>query len=325
MRFDRLVDRDPISFWGAGVVTLLEDGSIGPSPDWPGRRAGMVDAVALGKALTAMWTWSVRSGRTARAARTNRPPAEAGPTHGARHEDDESGSMLDPRARRRLVPVGSLRRSSPGHPYPRHDRSSARVRPARGRRRRQGNFRRLAVRARPRGGRHPPWAPPVRSPRHSSSPTSSYMYAGDTALHMAAAAFKRPVAEVLVRRGADCRARNRRAGPHCRYAADASHWDRRPGPKRSRCVISVGADRQRLDDSSVAPITRPVRTRSLLASQGASGRRGERESAQRSQGPRHSILPSTAAGAQAAALLRPASSRPQSFGVLERRRAEAGP
>ena len=39
---------------------------------------------------------------------------------------------------------------------------------------------------------------------------AQYLYAGDTALHMAAAAFRRPIAELLVSHGADCRARNRR-------------------------------------------------------------------------------------------------------------------
>jgi ankyrin repeat protein len=37
-----------------------------------------------------------------------------------------------------------------------------------------------------------------------------YLYAGDTALHMAAAAFDRPIAKLLVKQGADCRAKNRR-------------------------------------------------------------------------------------------------------------------
>jgi hypothetical protein len=52
-----------------------------------------------------------------------------------------------------------------------------------------------------------------------------YMYAGDTALHMAAAAFRRPVAELLVAYGADCRARNRRGAEPLHYAADANRWD----------------------------------------------------------------------------------------------------
>ena len=52
-----------------------------------------------------------------------------------------------------------------------------------------------------------------------------YLYAGDTALHMAAAAFRRPVAELLVAHGADCRAKNRRGAEPLHYAADANRWD----------------------------------------------------------------------------------------------------
>ena len=50
-------------------------------------------------------------------------------------------------------------------------------------------------------------------------------YAGDTALHMAAAAFRRPVAELLVAHGANCRATNRRGAQPLHYAADANRWD----------------------------------------------------------------------------------------------------
>src|SRR4051794_9987266 len=54
---------------------------------------------------------------------------------------------------------------------------------------------------------------------------SHYLYAGDNALHMAAAAFRRPVAELLVAHGADCRAKNRRSATPLHYAADANHRD----------------------------------------------------------------------------------------------------
>jgi ankyrin repeat protein len=92
-----------------------------------------------------------------------------------------------------------------------------------------------------------------------------YMYAGDTALHMAAAAFNRPIAEVLVKHGADCRARNRRGAEPLHYAADANHWDPAAQAETIEYLISVGADPNALDDSGVAPIHRAVRTRSLLA------------------------------------------------------------
>src|SRR5581483_413168 len=55
---------------------------------------------------------------------------------------------------------------------------------------------------------------------------SHYLYAGDTALHMAAAASSRPMAELLVSHGADCRARNR---PHGSPAVPPS-GERMPPP-----------------------------------------------------------------------------------------------
>jgi hypothetical protein len=61
-----------------------------------------------------------------------------------------------------------------------------------------------------------------------------YLYAGDTALHMAAAAFRQPVAELLIAHGADCRARNRRGAEPLHYAADANRRRSRRNAKRSR-------------------------------------------------------------------------------------------
>ncbi len=97
------------------------------------------------------------------------------------------------------------------------------------------------------------------------SEISHYLYAGDTALHVAAAAFRRPVAELLFSHGADCRARNRRGAEPLHYAADANHW----GPLAQAEIIAYllikGADANALDDSGVAPLHRAVRTRSSPA------------------------------------------------------------
>ena len=49
-----------------------------------------------------------------------------------------------------------------------------------------------------------------------------YVYAGDTALHIAAAAHQRELAESLVTRGAEARARNRRGAEPLHYAAVGS-------------------------------------------------------------------------------------------------------
>jgi hypothetical protein len=97
------------------------------------------------------------------------------------------------------------------------------------------------------------------------SEIAHYLYAGDTALHMAAAAFRRPVAELLVAHGADCRARNRRGAEPLHYAADANHWDPTAQAQTIEYLLSVGADPEALDKSGVAPLHRAARTRSLPA------------------------------------------------------------
>src|SRR4030095_8453015 len=69
-----------------------------------------------------------------------------------------------------------------------------------------------------------------------------YLYAGDTALHLAAAAFRRPVAELLVAHGADCRAKNRRGAEPLHYAADANHWDPTAQAETIAYLTPVGRD-----------------------------------------------------------------------------------
>lgn len=97
------------------------------------------------------------------------------------------------------------------------------------------------------------------------SEIAHYLYAGDTALHMAAAAFRRPVAELLITGGADCRAKNRRGAEPIHYAADANHWDPAAQADVIEFLLSVGADPNALDSAGVAPLHRAVRTRSLPA------------------------------------------------------------
>jgi ankyrin repeat protein len=91
------------------------------------------------------------------------------------------------------------------------------------------------------------------------------IYAGDTALHVAAAAHRRDAATLLVIRGAGVRARNRRGAEPLHYAADGSPgaegWD--AGAQRDviTYLIEAGADPNALDKSGVAPLHRAVRTR----------------------------------------------------------------
>jgi hypothetical protein len=94
---------------------------------------------------------------------------------------------------------------------------------------------------------------------------SHYLYAGDTALHLAAAAFSRPIAELLVSGGADCRARNRRGAEPLHYAADANRFEPDAQAEVIDYLASIGADPNAVDGSGVGPLHRAVRTRSLAA------------------------------------------------------------
>jgi len=92
-----------------------------------------------------------------------------------------------------------------------------------------------------------------------------YLYEGDTALHMAAAALRRPVAELLVAQGADVHARNRRGAEPLHYAADANRLEPDRQAETVAYLLSIGADPNALNKDGVAPLHRAVRTRSLAA------------------------------------------------------------
>jgi hypothetical protein len=96
-----------------------------------------------------------------------------------------------------------------------------------------------------------------------------YVYSGDTALHISAAAHQRQLAESLVTRGADVRARNRRGAEPLHYAADggpaANGWDSVAQGDVITYLIEAGADPNALDKSGVAPLHRAVRNRCSTA------------------------------------------------------------
>jgi hypothetical protein len=100
-------------------------------------------------------------------------------------------------------------------------------------------------------------------------PIHHYVYAGDTALHVAAAAHQRGVAESLVALGAPVRHRNRRGAEPLHYAADgrpgADGWDADAQREVIGSLIRAGADPDAMDKSGVAPLHRAVRTRSSRA------------------------------------------------------------
>jgi ankyrin repeat protein len=92
-----------------------------------------------------------------------------------------------------------------------------------------------------------------------------YIYAGDTALHVAAAAHQQEIVQKLIAAGANVRARNRRGAEPLHYAADGmpgSHtWNPPAQAETVARLIEAGADPNATDKSGVTPLHRAVRTR----------------------------------------------------------------
>jgi hypothetical protein len=108
-----------------------------------------------------------------------------------------------------------------------------------------------------------------------------YAYAGDTPLPIAAAAYATDIAEQLVSRGANLRAKNRRGAEPLHYAADgipaSTSWDPEAQAAIVELLVKAGADPNAKDKAGVAPLHRAVRTRSaaavrVLLRSGADGR-----------------------------------------------------
>ena len=96
-----------------------------------------------------------------------------------------------------------------------------------------------------------------------------YAYGGDTALHMAAAAYATDIARDLLARGADVRAKNRRGAEPLHYAADghpdSPGWNPDAQAAVIRLLIEASADANAADKSGVAPLHRAARTRCAAA------------------------------------------------------------
>lgn len=111
---------------------------------------------------------------------------------------------------------------------------------------------------------------------------SHYVYAGDTALHVAAAAHQPEIARALIGLGADIAASNRRGATPLHYAADGSpgspQWNPVHQAETIAVLIASGADPNAGDKNGVTPLHRAVRTRcaaavSALLDGGADARR----------------------------------------------------
>jgi ankyrin repeat protein len=96
-----------------------------------------------------------------------------------------------------------------------------------------------------------------------------YVYAGDTALHVAAAAYRTDIAKELVSLGAPISARNRRGAESIHYASEGQPASERWNPKAQAAIVAyllqAGADPNSADNSGVTPLHRAVRTRCAAA------------------------------------------------------------
>jgi hypothetical protein len=96
-----------------------------------------------------------------------------------------------------------------------------------------------------------------------------YIYAGDTALHFAAAASEAEMVRKLIAAGADVRARNRRKDEPLHAAAcgnPGSHfWNPAAQAATIICLVEAGADPNAVNMDGAAPLHKAVRTRCAMA------------------------------------------------------------
>lgn len=92
-----------------------------------------------------------------------------------------------------------------------------------------------------------------------------YIYAGDTALHLAAAAYRGAIVNKLLALGSDPRAKNRRGAEPLHYAVDggpgSSFWNPTAQSATIAALLKAGADPNAVDMGGVTPLHRAVRNR----------------------------------------------------------------
>jgi hypothetical protein len=97
-----------------------------------------------------------------------------------------------------------------------------------------------------------------------------WIYAGDTALHIAAAGYRVEIARMLLAIGADsASAKNRRCSQPLHYAADgyleSPFWNARRQVAMIRLLLEAGANIDAQDKNGATPLHRAVRTRCAAA------------------------------------------------------------
>lgn len=92
-----------------------------------------------------------------------------------------------------------------------------------------------------------------------------YLYAADTALHLAAAAFRPNIARTMLAHGASSDARNRRGAAPLHYAADTNRWQPAAQAETISVLLDAGAAIDARDENGATPLHRAVRTRGSSA------------------------------------------------------------
>jgi ankyrin repeat protein len=104
---------------------------------------------------------------------------------------------------------------------------------------------------------------------HFINEISHYVMSGDTALHIAAAAYFLDIIRALLAAGADIRARNRLGSEPIHYAASGNpnspRWNPEAQAAAIELLISAGADPNALNKNGVAPLHQAVRNRGAAA------------------------------------------------------------
>ncbi len=100
-------------------------------------------------------------------------------------------------------------------------------------------------------------------------PIGHYVYAGHTALHVAAAAYGAEAASALIALGADIGAKNRRGAEPLHEAAvgqpGSAHWNPAAQAATIARLIAAGADPNAADKDGATPLHRAARTRCAAA------------------------------------------------------------
>ena len=110
----------------------------------------------------------------------------------------------------------------------------------------------------------------IDKPRLYQSEICHWLYAGDTALHLAAAGYRVEIVQLLLGAGADPNAaKNHRGSGPLHYAADGfisgPAWDAKRQVETIRQLLDNGANIHLQDKNGATPLHRAVRTRCAAA------------------------------------------------------------